>query len=548
MNTDLFILIGRKKLKLLYCQNNIDIREYEHENNAHIPFYFYSTDNGDILLGESAKVKYENLDKNAHYNYFDLIKEVSKKFNFFGGPQKIDKIIIRATEYLINNFLKNVLFSDETVYDLKEKLNITLIFYNDVSENEITFVNNVFKKEGYTKIKSFYYNYILLNFLDKKRKIGSFNGYIIADSLDNNLHVNYFDNLTRKQYKSNAVGKDLAIDPKIKLLGSTILDVAIDKTGSLVNPEEEIKKHDEVFKHAFKLFNQKAEFNIDIKLSDGAKARVKIKKSRIKNKLIFASEFTKDFSFLDHFYKKTGVQQSDMIFILHNDIHSDNFSDKIKSNYTNVYHSKEPSTEVFQLFYTDTKCANNGDFTSTQSIKITSAENIVDKKSDDAKLKIVENKILQENPSQVKIITKTPKTPRTPKTPHSPVEKVNSEQPPISRIRKRPPPPPPLRRGGGDTTTSPPSVPPKGPVTPRTGVKVVSKKPKAPRKPLPPPPMNTINRVKPVKKIITSQPQKRSTPKSVAPPNVVADNLKNTPKSKKTRGKRPLLPPPIQKK
>jgi len=539
MNTDLFILIGRKKLKLLYCQNNMDIREYEHENNAHIPFYFYSTDNGDILLGESAKVKYDNQDKNSHYNYFDLIKEVSKKFNFFGGPQKIDKIIIRATEYLINNFLKNVLFSDETVYDLKEKLNITLIFYNDVSENEITFVNNVFKKEGYTKIKSFYYNYILLNFLDKKRKIGSFKGYIIADSMDNNLHINYFDNLTRKQYKSNAVGKDLAIDPKIKLLGSTILNVAIDKTGSLVKPDEEIKKHDEVFKHAYKLFNQKAEFNIDIKLSDGAKARVKIKKSRIKNKLIFASEFTKDFSFLDHFYGKTGIQQSEIIFILHKDIHSDNFYDKIKSNYTNVYHSKEPSSEVLQLFYTDTKCVNNGDFTSSQSIKITSPENIVDKKTEDAKLKIVENKILQENPSQVKTIAKTPESL------HIPVEKVNSEQTPISRIGKRPPPPPPLR--GGDTT-SPPSVPPKGPVTPRTAIKVVSKKPKAPRKPLSPPPMNTTNRVKPVKKIITSQPQKRSTPKSVAPPNVVADNLKITKSMQNITRKRPLLPPPIQKK
>ena len=532
MNTDLFLLIGRKKLKLLYCQNNMDIREYEHENNAHIPFYFYSTDNGDVLLGENAKVKYENQDKNAHYNYFDLIKEVSKKFNFFGGPQKIDKIIIRATEYLINNFLKNVLFSDETVYDLKEKLNINLIFYNDVSENEITFVNNVFKKEEYTKIKSFYYNYILLNFLDKKRKIGSFKGYIITDSIDNNLHINYFDNLTRKQYKSNAVGKDLAIDPKIKLLGSTILSIAINKTGSLVKPKEEIKKHDEVFKHAFKLFNQKAEFNIDIKLSDGAKARVKIKKSIIKNKLIFASEFTKDFSFLDHFYEKTGIQQSEMIFILHKDIHSDNFFDKIKSNYTNVYHSKEPSSEVLQLFYTDTKCANNGDFTSTQSIKITSLENKVDRKTEDAKLKIVENKILQENSNQVKTYSKIIE---------SQVDKINSEQDTISRTVNRPP----IPRGVG--AISPPTAPPKVPVTPRTKLQAAIKKPKAPRKTMLPPPIITINRGKPVKKNNPPQPQKRAIPKSVAPPHIVGESLKKNKKIKKMTGKRPLLPPPIKK-
>ena len=83
MNTDLFLLVGRRKLKLLYCQNKVDIREYEHENNTHIPFYFYSNNNGDILLGESAKIKFKNLDKDAYHNYFDLIKNVNKKFTFF---------------------------------------------------------------------------------------------------------------------------------------------------------------------------------------------------------------------------------------------------------------------------------------------------------------------------------------------------------------------------------------------------------------------------------------------------------------------------------
>ena len=363
MSTDVFLLIGRKKLKLLYCQNKIDIREYEHENDAHIPFYFYSNNSGDILLGQSAKTKYENKDKNAHYDYFKLIKNVTQKFNFIGGEQKIDKIIVRAAEYLINGFLKNALFSEKVVYDLKDKLNISLIFYNDVSENEITFVNSIFKNEGYTKIKSFYYNYLLLNFLDQNRKIGSFKGYIISDSIENNLHINYFDNLSRKQYKTNAIGKDLAIDPRIKLLGASIINIAIEKTGSLVNPKDEINKHDAVFKKAYSLYNKKAEFNIDITLSDGASSKVKIKKSRIENKLTYANEFTKDFNFLDHFYEKTGVQQSEMVFILHKNIHSESFSDKIKSTYTNVYHSTELSSEIFQIFYKNEQCANNGNLT-----------------------------------------------------------------------------------------------------------------------------------------------------------------------------------------
>lgn len=504
MNTDLFLLVGRRKLKLLYCQNKVDIREYEHENNTHIPFYFYSNNNGDILLGESAKIKFKNLDKDAYHNYFDLIKNVNKKFTFFGEKQKIDKIIVRATEYIINEFLKNVLFSDETVYDLKEKLNISLIFYNDVSENEITFVNSVFIKEGYKKIKSFYYNYLLLNFLDKNRKIGSFKGYIIADSIDNNLHINYFDDLSRKQYKNNAIGKNLAVDPKIKLLGSTILNVAIEKTGSLVNPDDEAKKHEAIFKEAYKLYNKKAEFKIDIILSDGAKANVKIKKSRIRDKLTFAGEFTKDFNFLDHFYDKTGIQQSEMIFILHKDIHSDNFSEKIKSNYTNVYHSTELSSEIFQLFYKNVDCANNGNLTSN---------NI----ESNTKPKLSSNLVEEKNIN----IKQTPEISVKSKAKDSEIKKIKT----VSSRTKTPPPvppPPPARR---------PSAPPR---PPRPSRKSSASKNINQATSLSSKPKNTKNKNdESAKKIV-----------NLSPPPLPAKKAQNASIKRKKNIRKPIVPPP----
>ena len=498
MSTDLFLLIGRKKLQLLYCQNKIDIREYEHDNNAHIPFYFYSNDSGDILLGESAKTKYENQDKNAHYDYFKLIKNVTQKFNFIGGEQKIDKIIVRATEYLINGFLKNVLFSEKVVYDLKDKLNISLIFYNDVSENEITFVNSIFKNEGYTNIKSFYYNYLLLNFLDQNRKIGSFKGYIISDSIENNLHINYFDNLSRKQYKTNAIGKDLAIDPRIKLLGSSIINIAIEKTGSLVNPKDEINKHDEVFKKAYSLYNKKAEFTVQITLSDGASSRVKIKKSRIEKKLTYANEFTKDFNFLDHFYEKTGVQQSEMIFILHKNIHSESFSDKIKSTYTNVYHSTELSSEIFQIFYKNEQCVNNGNLTLSKTKK--------------AEATVQKNEVKKENKTVAKIVKTKP---------------VGT---PVTKAIKTPPPPPPK---------------PLGRVKPNTKQAI--------RKPPPPPPPKPLGRVKPItKQTIKPPPPPKAPPvvKSMGKKKPVKNNVVKLPPplpkggvNSKSKG-----PPPLPKK
>ena len=494
MSTDVFLLIGRKKLKLLYCQNKIDIREYEHENDAHIPFYFYSNNSGDILLGKSAKTKYENKDKNAYYDYFKLIKNVTQKFNFIGGEQKIDKVIIRAAEYLINGFLKNALFSEKVVYDLKDKLNISLIFYNDVSENEITFVNSIFKNEGYTKIKSFYYNYLLLNFLDQNRKIGSFKGYIILDSIENNLHINYFDNLSRKQYKTNAVGKDLAIDPRIKLLGASIINIAIEKTGSLVNPKDEINKHDEVFKKAYSLYNKKAEFNIQITLSDGASSVVKIKKSRIEKKLTYANEFTKDFNFLDHFYEKTGVQQSEMIFILHKNIHSESFSDKIKSNYTNVYHSTELSSQIFQLFYKNEQCASNGNLTLSKPNK---AESTVQK-----------NETKKENKTVAKIVITNPIGNPVTKAAKKPLPPLPPPPKPFIRVK-------PVTKKA--TKTSPPPPPPPPP-KPLSRVKPVTKQTIK----IPPPVIKSIGKKKPVKNNVSKLPppptKLRVNSKSKGPP------------------------------
>ena len=533
---DLYILIGRSKLKLLYSQNKKDLRSFNYENSSYTPFYFYS-DNNSSAVGEKAKIKFENKHKDAFYNYFDLIKQASNTFIFFGDKQNVKLIIVRAVEKLIDEFLNEIIFSSESVYQIKDKIDLKLVYYSDVNENEINLVNNLFENEAYSSISAFNYNYLLLNFLDLKRKIGSYKGYITSDAIDDDLHLSYYDSLKRNNYKTKDIGKKIAINPMINIIGERIVGKAIGNVHHL-NKEDELAKHKPLFVSVAEKLKSKREFWQEIKLSNGITENVKIKLSQINSTLMTQSHFTKDFGFIQQFHQKTGLQQSDAIFILHGVIQSTQYADKIKSNFAHVYISEEPSTEIFQLFYENSECANNGDLTSAQSLKISSQKNKDDSKNEDAKLKIVENKILQENPSQVKTITKTPERL------NSPVEKVNSEKTPISGIGKIAPPPPPLRGGGN---TSPPSVPAKGPVTPRIAVKVVSKKPKAPRKPLPPPPMNTINRVKPVKKIITSQPQKRATPKSVAPPNIVADNLKNTPKRKKTIGKRPPLPPLFKK-
>jgi hypothetical protein len=362
---DLYILVGRKRLKLIYSQNRKDLRSFRYENNSFTPFYFFS-DNNSSLVGEKAKLKFNSSNNNAHYNYFELIKEVTKTFNFFGNEQNIKLLIVRAVEKLINEFLNEIIFSTKNIYELKDKINLNLVFYSDINENEINLVNDLFKKEGFTKTKSFNYNYLLLNYLDLYRKVGSFKGYITSDSIDQDLHLSYYDSLKRNNYKKKDVGNKIAENPIIKIIAERLIGYAIDSKGFNLDREAELKKHSLLLIDVAEKLKSKREFYQDITLSNGVTEKVKIKFSQINNTLITQSHFTKDFGFIQEFHKKTNLQQSDVIFILHGDIHSTHYADKIKSNYAHVYVSEEPSTEIFQLFYKDPECANKGNLTLTK--------------------------------------------------------------------------------------------------------------------------------------------------------------------------------------
>ena len=366
---DVYILISRTRLKLIYSQNRKDLRSFKYESNSSFtPFYFYS-DNNSILIGEKAKLKFNSSNNNAYYNYFELIKEVTKTFNFFGNQQNIKLLIVRAVEKLINEFLNEIIFSTKNIYELKDKINLNLVFYSDINENEINLVNDLFKKEGFTKIKSFNYNYLLLNYLDLNRKVGSFKGYITSDSIDQDLHLSYYDSLKRNNYKKKDVGKKIAENPIIKIIAERLIGYAIDSKGFNLDREAELKKHSLLLIDVAEKLKSKREFYQDITLSNGVTEKVKIKFSQINNTLITQSHFTKDFGFIQEFHKKTNLQQSDVIFILHGDIHSTHYADKIKSNYAHVYVSEEPSTEIFQLFYKDPECANKGNLTLTKPKK-----------------------------------------------------------------------------------------------------------------------------------------------------------------------------------
>jgi hypothetical protein len=210
------------------------------------------------------------------------------------------------------------------------------------------------------------------------------------------------------------------------------------------------------------------------------------------------SHFTKDFGYIQQFHQKTNLQQSDVIFILHGDVHSDQYSDKIKSNFAHVHISKEPSTEIFQLFYLNESSVQNGNLNrqlNTSTSKTTRPK--------------VKSKPVELDVPKIKQITEVPK---------------KMDQPDQTKLKTKfplPPPPPPRPR----------SAPPRPPRVPRkpTASKNINQTTSLSTKPKNIKKKNDVS----VKKIV-----------NLSPPPLPGKKAQNSSIKTKKNIRRPSVPPP----
>jgi len=464
MSNEIILLIKRNSLELFYCQNKSEFRSYKPDGANEIPMYFFS-DGSSFKIGKKAKTKFDNKNKEAYSNYFELIKEVDKQFKFIGGvKQPIKNILIRGVEFLINEFLKNILYSSKNIYEIKNTLKFNLVFHNDVNENEIDFLSNLFIEEGFTNTKAFYFNYLVLNYLDVNRKIGRFKGYITVDSISNNLNLSYYDSLKRNHSKIFDIGKNLATRPEINIIANLLCEVAIDKSGSLVEKDKEIPHQIETSIMSLKRLETKKEIYVDVNLSDGSNAKVKLKKSKIDAKAIFHKEYAQDLNFLQKFSKKTHLQQTDFIVILNKSIVNQSFIDKVRSNFPHDHSLDVEFYEILELFIKNHEIIENGNLIGSKSKKSIKSEKSVQSRSSNPEIKTTtKTKTIPSNigdnsskgrkstPPQPPPITSVRSRKRNKNIPPPPIlKKVNGANEKLNKQTKRkpPPPPPPLNITG----------------------------------------------------------------------------------------------------
>ena len=483
MKVEIVVNISRTSIQFFYSQNGNSFKPFKYENQELIPFYIFA-DGDEFQVGETAKLKHQNHLPNCFHNYFESIKKPNQKYLFLDGEKKqIKHLLVHTCETVLNALLDKLLIS-EHLSDLKSSLHLNLLFSSDITDDQINFSANLFKEHGYLKAKYIYGNYLILNYLDNNRKIGafkdsksnmgSFKGYLTIDALDNNLYIDFFNALDKKYPKIADVGEDLASDPKVKLIARELFKQTADVTGSLTTEESELP-------HLIPLAQKfadstKAEFKVKVTLSDGASKNVKIRMSKINNKLDYLSNFTKDVDLVNVIVKKSKIENTDLAIVINSSIRSKNFVSNLRSNYNNVYHSKEYLIDVLDLFNEHKKVIENGDFVSVNSVSekekkgIEKPNNIVKRT---APIKTASEKTVFSKPSRPSAPSRPPAPPRPPKPSFSPNSNSSAKKTNI-----QPP-------------SSPPRPPRPGKVVENSGAKIISppaRKTKTGSKPPPPPP------------------------------------------------------------
>ena len=483
MSNEIILLIKRNNLELFYCQNKSEYRSYKPDGANEIPMYFFS-DGSSFQIGKNAKTKFDNKNKEAYSNYFELIKKVDKQFKFIGGvKQPIKNIFIRGVEFLINEFLKNILYSSKNVYEIKNNLKFNLVFHNDVNENEIDFLSNLFIEEGFTNTKTFYFNYLVLNYLDLNRKIGRFKGYITVDSINNNLNLSYYDSLKRNHSKFFDIGKNLATRPEINIIANLLCEVAIDKSGSLVDKDKEIPFLLQTSELALKKLESRREIYIEVNLSDGSNAKVKLKKSVIDEKTQYQTQFSQDLSFLQKFSKKTHLQQTDFIVILNSSVNNQFFIDKVRSTFPHDHSLDVEFYEILELFIKNHEIIENGNLIGSKSKKSIKSEKSVQNRSSNPEIKTTTKTI----PSNIG--DNSSKGRKSPPPQPPPITSVRSRK----RNKNIPPPPKIVKSSNSSSLEKNKPISPLPPVLKKVSSDKEKLNKQTKRKPPPPPPPLNIS-------------------------------------------------------
>jgi len=378
MSLDTVIYISRDYVRVYFSQNNLPFKPYSLEDDEIIPLSVFSDENKNFEIGHLANSK-KHTNPSSFYNaYFDSFGNQNMSFIKDGKTHHYRFLLQFFLEYIIRKMYSDILYNSSEI-DL-QNFNLNLLVSGDIIDNEISFVGNLFSGLKYQHLSIVRYDYILLNYLDSKRKIGGekqeksdvgiFTGYVIIDEIKDDLLVSFYtgiDDITSKKFN---VGKKLAIDERVELIANMLYSQVADKTNSLTNQKTEVHLLFDIAKECIKKLEQKAEVKATIKLSDGNTSKAKIKRRLVDNEMLKLARGNDNISFIQQFVKETKIESTELEFIISQNISSKDFISNIRKNFSHVYHSDDDIIDIIEFYAENPSTVEAGNHFLQKKIKL----------------------------------------------------------------------------------------------------------------------------------------------------------------------------------
>lgn len=222
MSFSVGVKISRRLVSFWYQTDNQRFQPLSIKGTQVVPLYFY-IDQNQFYFGRHARDRFFNNDPNAYGDYFDIIQDPSKHFNFHNSPRRVKQLLYYGIEQYLSHFLTSVLYKSDSIESYRSSFPLKLIFDRDLSSPECKLVEDLFVEAGYRTLSVMHYQDLILEQLRTGDDRLADQAILMLTALDDTLFIDFYLKGAFTTASAMVFAKQGA-DPRVRLLGSMIVE------------------------------------------------------------------------------------------------------------------------------------------------------------------------------------------------------------------------------------------------------------------------------------------------------------------------------------
>lgn len=351
--------VTRTTIEIRYKINNDRVEFLTLDKNGpEIPLAFYL--NGDeLIVGRYAEERAQMNDSNAYVNYFELIKDRSRVFQFAGEQRPVEQLLYLGVESYLAVFLKEKLLSSEwSIESKRQSFPLMISFAGDVSNNERRFVLGLFAKAGYGNVREVFVENYLFSIVAPLK-----DNKILLSGLGGDLYINYYPSMDGPSQKNKKI-EGLGNDSRYHVCAAVIYD-ELKKSNPWIMAQKQ-NNMGLLLQEAEKVLSCSTPLYLGhLELDTGESGDFQINKKDLENKMTNSHNTSTVINELDHFIEVNSIKPADVDIILEGGVNTDYFASRLRASFPSVYNVSYSNYDslwemVFKTVYNSNKPEDNG--------------------------------------------------------------------------------------------------------------------------------------------------------------------------------------------